>query len=480
MKKLKMLTIVLVVILITMIAFGGIYIQKQNRMENIIKNYSYAMDLKGARNIRLKVNQENKTVIKDSEGKEVESSEDLTDDQIKEKGYTYNSQESQKEENYKESKRIIEERLKSLKITDYNIKIDESTGDILLEIAENDNTDSIVSNIGTVGKFEIIDSETNEVLLDNSSIKSSKVLYNTTQSGTSVYLEISFDKNGKNKLEEISKTYVKSENNTTENTTSEDTNSTEEKENNTEETNTTSENSTSTEKKITMKIDDDEIMSTSFDETITTGKIQLSVGQASTDSSTVQGYVKQAQNVATVLDTGKLPVKYDVEKNQYVLSNISKQDLIYVAIAMAVVAIIGIIVLIVKYKTNGLLAGISYIGLSALYLIAIRYTNVTISIDSIFAIGIILILNYIFTNMLLSNIRKMNDSKVENAVGKSVSETYKKFFMRIIPICVVVITFCFANWIPMNSFGMTAFWGIAIIAIYNAIITNGLLRIKNK
>ena len=144
MKKLKMLTIVLVVILITMIAFGGIYIQKQNRMENIIKNYSYAMDLKGARNIRLKVNQENKTVIKDSEGKEVESSEDLTDDKIKEKGYTkeeipYNSQESQKEENYKESKRIIEERLKSLKITDYNIKMDESTGDILLEIAENDN-----------------------------------------------------------------------------------------------------------------------------------------------------------------------------------------------------------------------------------------------------------------------------------------------------------------------------------------------------
>ncbi|MEI3394138.1 MAG: hypothetical protein V8R82_00130 [Clostridia bacterium] len=110
------------------------------------------MDLKGASNIRLKVNQENKTVIKDSEGKEVESSEDLTDDKIKEKGYTkeeipYNSQESQKEENYKESKRIIEERLKSLKITDYNIKIDESTGDILLEIAENDNTDSIVSNI---------------------------------------------------------------------------------------------------------------------------------------------------------------------------------------------------------------------------------------------------------------------------------------------------------------------------------------------
>lgn len=449
MKTIKIITIILLIVLISMIGFFGIYKQNKNQMSNIVKDYTYAMDINGARTLKLTLNSENEDDVKTAE-------------------------------NYETAKTIIEKRLKKLDVQEYKVGVNEETGEITVQIPENTQTDEIVSNLTTVGKFEIIDSETNDVLLDNSSIKSSKVLYNTTQSGTSVYLEIAFDKNGKNKLEEISKTYVKSENNTTENTTAEDTNSTEENKNNTEETNTTSEDSTSTEKKITMKIDDDEIMSTSFDEAITTGKIQLSVGQASTDSSTVQGYVKQAQNVATVLDSGKLPVKYDIEKNQYLLSNISKQNLVYVAIAMAVVAIIGIIVLIVKYKTNGLLAGISYIGLSALYLIAIRYTNVTISIDSIFAIGIILILNYIFTNMLLSNIRKMNDSKVENAVGKSVSETYKKFFMRIIPICVVVITFCFANWIPMNSFGMTAFWGIVIIAIYNAIITNGLLRIKNK
>ena len=449
MKTIKIITIILLIVLISMIGFFGIYKQNKNQMSNIVKDYTYAMDINGARTLKLTLNSENGDDVKTAE-------------------------------NYETAKTIIEKRLKKLDVQEYKIGVNEETGEITVQIPENTQTDEIVSNLTTVGKFEIIDSETNDVLLDNSSIKSSKVLYNTTQSGTSVYLEISFDKNGKNKLEEISKTYVKSENNTTENTTSEDTNSTEEKENNTEETNTTSENSKSTEKKITMKIDDDEIMSTSFDEAITTGKIQLSVGQASTDSSTVQGYVKQAQNVATVLDSGKLPVKYDVEKNQYVLSNISKQDLIYVAIAMAVVTIIGIIVLIVKYKTNGLLAGISYIGLSALYLIVIRYTNVTISIDSIFAIGIILILNYIFTNMLLSNIRKMNDSKVENAVGKSISETYKKFFMRIIPICVVVITFCFANWIPINIFVMTSFLGIVIIAIYNLIITNVLLRIKNK
>ena len=449
MKTIKIITIILLIVLISMIGFFGIYKQNKNQMSNIVKDYTYAMDINGARTLKLTLNSENGDDVKTAE-------------------------------NYETAKTIIEKRLKKLDVQEYKIGVNEETGEITVQIPENTQTDEIVSNLTTVGKFEIIDSETNDVLLDNSSIKSSKVLYNTTQSGTSVYLEISFDKNGKNKLEEISKTYVKSENNTTENTTSEDTNSTEEKENNTEETNTTSENSKSTEKKITMKIDDDEIMSTSFDEAITTGKIQLSVGQASTDSSTVQGYVKQAQNVATVLDTGKLPVKYDMKKNQYILSSITEQDLTYVAVTIAIIAIIAIIVLIIKYKTNGLVAGIAYTGLAALYLLLIRYTNVVMSIDSIFAITMMLAFNYIFTIILLSNIKKMKAENVENAVQKSVTETYKKFFSRIIPVCILAIVFCFIKWTPINSFGMITFWGIVIIAIYNATITNLLFRIKNK
>lgn len=471
MKKLKMLTIVLVVILITMIAFGGIYIQKQNRMENIIKNYSYAMDLKGARNIRLKVNQENKTVIKDSEGKEVESSEDLTDDQIKEKGYTkeeipYNSQESQKEENYKESKKIIEERLKSLKITDYNIKIDESTGDILLEIAENDNTDSIVSNIGTVGKFEIIDSETKEVLMDNNDIKLANVMYGSSNSsttssssGTTVYLNIEFTKDGAKKLEDISNKYVKTE--TTQNTTeSEDT-----------------DNSKSTEKKITMKIDDEEIMSTSFDETLKTGKLQLSIGKATTDSKTLESYVTQASNMAVVLDSGKMPIKYEVDENQYILSDITSQELdIVVYILVGIVAILSII-FIIRYKSYGAIGAVSYIGLISIFLILIRYANVAVSIQGILAIALVFILNYVFVNKLIGKVNKKELK--EKTTNQKIKEVYKEFFVKIIPICIATIVFCFAGWDPISSFGMIMFWGIVLIAIYNYIITSTLLKIQD-
>lgn len=455
MKTVKILTITLLVILISMISFVGIYQKNKNRMENKVKDYSYSMSLNGARTIKLKVN--------------TESTDDVPN----------NSEEVLTAENYKKSKEVIEKRLNKMNVEEYTTSVNETTGEITIQIPEqNSQTDTIIGNLNTVGKFEILDSETKEVLLNNDDIKSSEVLYNTTNSGTSVYLQIEFNKNGKDKLKNVSQTYV-SVNNTTNKTTENNVaeNTTSEAEN--EATNTTTEGSSDTaktEKKITMKIDDKEIMSTSFDEPITTGKIQLSVGSATTDRTTLQNYVDQAQSVATTLDTGKLPVKYDLEKNQYILPKLTTQDLIKVEIAIAIIAVVGIIILIVKHKLNGLLAGIAYVGLSAVYMLVVRYTNVTISIESIAGIIIVLILNYIFTTMFLNKIEELNKEKAENVMKKATGETYKKFYLRIIPICIMAITFSFVKWVPISSFGMITFWGIVIIAIYNAIITRYLLK----
>ena len=88
MKKVKMLTIVFAIILVTIVAVLGIYIPKQNRMKNIVKEYSYGMDLKGGRVITLKPDTSNKTVIKDSEGKQVENATNLSDEELTAKGYT--------------------------------------------------------------------------------------------------------------------------------------------------------------------------------------------------------------------------------------------------------------------------------------------------------------------------------------------------------------------------------------------------------
>lgn len=457
MKKIKILTITLVIIAITMIAFFGVYTQVQNRMENQIKNYTDAMDLKGSRNVRLTVSTGNTTVVKDSEGKVVE--EELTDEQIAEKGYTKeevpdNKEEIKNVESYKDSKKVIEKRLKKLGADNYRIKLDEQTGDIVIEFTENDQTDSIISNINTAGKFEIVDSQTNEVLMNNSDIKKAKVMYGsdnstgTANSGTSVYLDIEFNKEGKKKLEEISNQYVKVE----------EENTTEEENANTEENAIDKE-----EKTVTMKIDDETIMSTSFEEPIKIGKLQLSVGSSSTDADTLQGYIEQASNMATVLDTGNMPVKYELGENQYVLSDITKNDIEIAVYVVLGIIVLGIILLFIRYKVVGTLGIISYIGFISLFMLLVRYTNVVLSVEGILGILMVFVLDYMLINKLLK------DNKIES---------YQEFFTKIIPIMILAITFCFIRWVPISSFGMVMFWGIVLIAIYNSIVTNYLLKIN--
>ncbi len=481
MKKIKLLTIILAIVLVTMVAFFGVYVPVQNRMENKVKDYDYAMDLKGGRNVRLSVDNTVDTVIKDADGNEVTDADNLTDEELAAKGYTKeekvaNSEDVLNEENYEKSKEIIEKRLKALGVDNYVTKLDKASGDVLVEIPENDLTDSIISNIGTTGKFEIVDSDTKEVLMDNSDIKRARVMYGSnstsSSSGTAVYLDIEFNKEGTNKLKDISSTYVKS------NTTNE-TNTTNTADNTASTDNTTTDDSSSTEttKEITMKIDDEEIMTTSFDETIETGRLQLSIGSATTDTDTLQDYISQASSIAVVLDNGNIPVKYTVEGNQYILSDITQDELNIVLYVMIGLAAIALIVLIIRYRTEGLVNAFAYVGLAALFVLLLRYANVIISIESIFGIAVILVLNYIFENKLLSKIKK-EENVDKTAVNIAFKETYKEFFIKIIPICIAVITFCFIQWEPISSFGMVMFWGILLIALYNFAITYPLVRVK--
>lgn len=475
MKKVKILTIVLVIVLISMISAFGLYGTVQNRMEDKVKDYTYAMDLNGARNIRLTVNKENKEIIKDSEGKVVDTEEELTDEQLKEKGYTKesvanNSQEVLTKENYEKTKKILEDRFKEQGIGEYEISLNEENGEILIKIPENKNTDKVVSNLNTVGKFEIIDSETKEVLMNNNDLKRAKVMYgssSTSSNGTTVYLDMEFTKEGTKKLEDISNNYKKVEEEQNTNTNGEAEN------NNT----TTNEENTEKEKQITMKLDDQEIMTTSFDETIRTGTLQLSIGASATDSKTLQGYAEQAGTIASVLNSGNMPVKYDISQNEYILSNVTSQDLQYVKLAVVIAIAVAIIILVIRFKMNGLLAGISFIGFTAIYNILLKYTNVTLSIQGIFGIVIILVLGYIFINMILTKIKNSKEEMTKEEINKLIKESYKEFFIKIIPICIAVVVFCFTNWMAISSFGMVMFWGIVLIAICN-LVTATLLKIR--
>ena len=69
-------------------------------------------------------------------------------------------------------------------------------------------------------------------------------------------------------------------------------------------------------------------------------------------------------------------------------------------------------------------------------------------------------------------------TKTMNVVSEAVTTSYKELFLRIIPIMIITVVFCFSGWANLSSFGMIMFWGLALIAAYNVIVTKTLLKLK--
>ena len=67
-RKLKVILIILFIVLISLISFGGIFVQKAKNYENILPEYLLGMDLSGARHITLTVSDETEDVIYDKDG----------------------------------------------------------------------------------------------------------------------------------------------------------------------------------------------------------------------------------------------------------------------------------------------------------------------------------------------------------------------------------------------------------------------------
>ena len=483
-KKLKLITEILAIVVICLVSFVGIYTKNTNKMENQVKNYDLSKDLKGYRELVFKVS--DATEVLDSSGKVVGNTDNYTDSTIESNSYQktenkINDDADLTEENYENAKTIIEKRLKSLKVQDYNLSLNNENGDIYLQIPENNETDHTVSNILQVASFEIKDSEdTSNVLVTNEDLKKVSAMYNTTTSGTTVYLQIEFNKNGKNILKNLSTGEYKTDENLTNTTNSTDNTTSEDEENtssdeNQENTNTDSENNTSseetkTQKKIILSIDSNDMITTSFDDPIEDGIIDLSMNKATTDQDSISDTLQSASTIAAVVNSGKMPLTYKVSENNYVNTDITSNDLqkaIYIVIAIVAVALI---LLIVKYKAKGIIASIAYIGFVGLELLLVRYTNITISLESIVAGIITLAINYMITYRLL----KTHETDAE-LKAKVYANEFKSIIIKSIPIFIIAVVFVFIQWTKVSTFGMTLFWGLILSIIYNYVVTRDMI-----
>lgn len=480
MKKLKIIAKVIAIIIICLIGFVGIYLpwKKPLQMNNLIKDFSLGKDFTGYREIILEVSDASKVL--DSNNKVVGDTDTYDDSSISSNSYKkseekVNGEEKLNEDNYEKTKTIIEKRLNDLKVQDYNLSMDKESGKIYIQIPENASTDKVVSNITEIGSVELKDSEDDtKVLLTTDRFKKARAFYTTGTTGTAVGLELIFDKQGNDIFKELSeneyKTIEESDDENSENKDSEGEENANADEQKSEEKETEEKDSDEEEKKeqknINLYISGLSVTKIDLDDVVKYGKIQLRVGQESTDYQTIQDSYESAKAIEATLNNGIMPLKYKVTDNKYVQSEIKTSTIKNIIIAISVIFALLLIYIIIKFKLRGVLATLSYLGFVSLYTIILRLFNVPITMDGILGGIIVLALNYLI-NMKLINIHEDE---------KKYYQTYLDIIMKLIPVIAISIVFVFMPVLALSSIGMALFWGITLILAYNITITRRIIN----
>lgn len=447
-KKLKLILMILISIMIILVGFLGIYLKSSNSYKNILPKYQLASDLKGSTVLEFEVDTSSETVYLDKDGKEVDSTE-ITEKN--EKDYTkkevlVNEKESLNNDNYKKVVEIMGKRLKFLQTDQYRLDLDEKTGKIVLTF-EDEYPNDIKSFLSMEAKLELIDSSTEDIILDYNDFTSAEATYAALDNGSYVtYVNLKLNKSGIEKINNIEgyKSATSDEGKTTVNN-------------------------------LKVVFDDEEIAEVSYDDILVSGKtLRIATAKDLTTDSSINSELNTNTIVSKLATMGKLPVIYNLVAEEYVQAK-TANNIKYIVIGLAAICIVVSVFFVIRYKVKGLIAVISFAANIAIFLILIRLTNIQISLNGFAGMLGLILLNTIFVNNILNSIQEKD---------KTFSENIKIAYLKTIDIFVVMIilfaVFAFSNMTVINTMGLLVFWGWTIIALGNLILTVPMLSLISK
>ncbi|MBP3502990.1 MAG: hypothetical protein J6K42_05920 [Clostridia bacterium] len=455
---LKIVLAMLFVALVSLVSFVGVY-----KGKNLLKEYSLGKDFSQRKVVTFSVKEDTKTEEQNNENNSEEatteeqnnennseeakteeqnnennSEEATTEEQNNENNSGETKTEEQNNENvqtdkakeYKNSKNIIEKRLAKMNSSEYDVRLNENTGSLTIEIPYDMDTRYPVE-IVSKGKTQIVNQSTSETIIETNGFKSATARIDSTNyEKPVVLLNIKFTNDAKNTLKNANTKYTDSEGN-------------------------------ESEAKFEFTLNGDTLYSDTAENFVNTAKngtLDLVLEQTD-DQDKLEDYYQSALTLVSIINNGEIATDYQLESVKIVSSNINIKTIIII------VAIIGVIMLgyaIYKFKEKGILPVLSLIGLVATILLVLRYTNVKITLFTILGLAVIVVANYILILKTLGN-----------------DKTFKKNFVEmlniLIPCFIVAIVLCCSPYLQLATMGMTIFWGVIVMFIYNALIVRTLI-----
>lgn len=451
-KKLKLTLMILICTLIILVGFLGIYLKKGNLYKNIMPKYELASDLKGSTVLEFEIDEGTEKIYYDKDGKKVDSAEVTEENEkdYKTEDVLINAKENLIEDNYKKSVDIMKQRLNFLQADQYRIDLDEKTGKIVLTY-DDDYPDDIKNFLPMEAKFELVDSNTKDVILTYTDFTKAEATYAALDAmgdgGYSVYINLKLNASGIEKINNMDKYKA----------------------------NVDSENEESKANEAKVLFDGEEIVVISYDNIVLNNKIlRITTGDNLTTDSEINSKLNTSMLVSKLATIGKMPVIYNIAAEEYINSSVANY-LEYIVIGIAAICIVISIYLIIRYKSNGLLSVISFAANIALFLTLIRLTDIRISLNGIAGILGLVILNTILIDNILKCIRNTEKTFAEN-----IKSAYINTIDAFVVMLIVFIVFAFSNMTVINSMGLLVFWGWTFVLLGNLILTVPMLSIANK
>ncbi len=446
---LKIVLAMLFVVLVSLVSFVGVY-----KGKNLLKEYSLGKDFSDKKVVTFSVKEDATTEEQNTENEEANSEEQNTENGTNETNTTEQNTENsteeqnnekeeanseeQKNENvqtdeqkeYKNSKNIIEKRLAAMNSEEYDIRLNERTGNLVIEVPS-DMDASYLSEIVSKGKAQILNQSTNETIIETNGFKNASTrIDSTSYAKPVVLLSIKFTNDAKKTFKNVNTKYTDSEGKESEATFAFTLNG------------------------ETLYSDTAE----SFANTAKNGSLELVLGQED-DEENLEADYQSALALVSIINSGEISTDYKLESVKIVSSNINIKTII---IIVAIIGLIMLIYVIYKVKKKGILPVLSLIGLVATILLVLRYTNVKITLFTILGLAVIVLSNYILILKTLSN-------------DKTFKQNFIEMLNILVPCLIVAVVFCCSPYLQLATMGMTIFWGIIVMFIYNAIITRILI-----
>ena len=206
-----------------------------------------------------------------------------------------------------------------------------------------------------------------------------------------------------------------------------------------------------------------------FDREYTESIINIPLAENLNDTNEIQSYRNYVASIANIFNLDELPIEYKLDTSLFVKSSLNDNWFKTVEIILIIFLVLITIVFLIKFKLNGLLAGVLNAAFIGTVTLVLRYLDIVITFSSLISLFGILVINIIFMKKYLNNLKNKQDVPFLT--------TLKSFYSIMVPVIIIAFVFTFFAYATVTGMGYVLFWGLLIQILFNLIISKNVLDV---